>query len=150
MNRRFLTMAALVLLVGAFVAAEADAAGSGKGEKRTEMPADYMRPNHFDRDPSMSFLSGTLRRDGLSGWRAGDMTVQLAPNAVVLGPDGEESVLQEGREALIMGPRFGGTILAWSVRMLSPDSGLSASTAGEVTKPSDVDPHVGELISAPY
>lgn len=108
-----------------------------------------MQAHHFDRDPSMSFHSGTLRRDGLAGWRVGEVALQLTADATVMGPDGQESFLQEGREAVVMGPRFGSTMLAWSVRMLGsqPLAAVSASNAGR--KPSDSDSDVGELVNAP-
>ncbi len=153
MKRSILTTAALVLLAGALVMTDAVAAGRGKREKqgprRTEMPEEYMQAHHFDRDPSMSFHSGTLRRDGLAGWRVGEVALQLTADATVMGPDGQESFLQEGREAVVMGPRFGSTMLAWSVRMLGsqPLAAVSASNAGR--KPSDSDSDVGELVNAP-
>lgn len=153
MNRRIVTTATLVLLCGALVMTDAEAAGRGKRDKqrpqRTEMPAEYMQPHHFDRDPSMSFHSGTLRRDGLAGWRVGEVTLQLTANATVLGPDGEDSFLQEGREAVVMGPRFGSTMLAWSVRMLSSEPALAASADIRSKKASDSDADVGELVNAP-
>lgn len=153
MNRRFVTTAALCLLAGALVASDAEAGKRRDPKKlskdRTEMPALYTEPHHFDRDPTMSFHRGVLRRDGLAGWRVGDLHLQMRPDGLVLDPDGQQSFLQEGRDAVVMGPRVGDTMVGWNVRLLGSESMSSASTTDVVKKPSDVTPDVGEIVSGP-
>ncbi len=153
MNRRLVTTAVLCLAVGALVAGDAEAGKRRDSKKlskdRTEMPALYTQPHHFDRDPPMSFHRGVLRRDGLAGWRLGELQLQMRPDALVLGADGQMSSLREGSEAVVMGPRVGNTMVGWNARLLPPESSVSFSTTDVVKKPSDTTPEVGELVDAP-
>lgn len=158
MKTKTVIIAALCVAAGALVASDADASESRRvrsrdkeqpGEKRTEMPAQYTDARHFDRDPSMSFHRGTLRRDGLSGWMVGDLELQLREDATVLGPDGQRALLQEGRDVIVMGPRFGDTMVGWNVRMLEPEMPGMQSGHEVVKKPSDTTSEVGELVQAP-
>jgi hypothetical protein len=153
MNRRLVTTAALCLAVGALVVGDADAGNRRDTKKlskdRTEMPALYTQPHRFDRDPAMSFHRGILRRDGLAGWRIGDLQLQMRPDALVLDADGEMSYLREGSEAVVMGPRVGKTMVGWNARLLAPESSVSFSTANVGKKPSDTTPEVGELVGGP-
>lgn len=153
MKRRLVTTVALCLVAGTLVAGDAEAGRSRSTKKlskeRTEMPALYTEPHHFDRDPTMSFHRGVLRRDGLAGWRVGELQLQMRPDALVLGPDGEASFLQEGRDVVVMGPRFGGTMVGWNVRLLASESLSSVSGSDVVKKPSDTTPDVGEIVSGP-
>lgn len=153
MIRRLMTTTALCLAVGALVAGDAEAGPRRDSKKlskdRTEMPALYTKPHRFDRDPTMSFHRGVLRRDGLAGWRVGDLHLQMRPDALVLGTDGEMSFLREGSEAVVMGPRVGNTMVGWNVRLLAPESSVSLSTSNVVKKPSDTTPEVGEIVGGP-
>lgn len=153
MKRNLVTMTALCALAGLAITPDAEA-GRDQGTKklsrnRTEMPAQYNGPHHFDRDPTMSFARGVLRRDGLAGWKVGDFNLQMGPTANVLDAEGQPSFLQEGREVLVMGPRFGDTYMGWSVRLLEPESPGLGATSDVVKKPSDTTPEVGELVRAP-
>lgn len=153
MNRRFLTMTALCALGAVVLVTDAQAGRKQDNRKtrpeRTEMPALYTQPRHFDRDPTMSFHRGVLRREGIVGWRIGDYVLQMGPNADVLGPDGEAAMLTEGRDALVMGPRHGNTFIGWSVRLLDPERPGTSTTMAVVKKPSDTTPEVGEIVDAP-
>lgn len=158
MKTRTAIIAALCVAAGALVTSDADASKPRRdrnkdkgetGEKRTEMPAMYTEAQRLDRDPSMSFHRGTLRRDGLSGWMVGDLELQLRKDAAVLGPDGQKASLQEGRDVIVMGPRFGNTMVGWNVRMLGPESPGMQSGREVVKEPSDTTPDVGELVQAP-
>jgi hypothetical protein len=153
MKRNLVTATTLIALAGLVLASDAEA-GRRKdnrklSEKRTEMPALYTDPHHFDRDPTMSFVRGVLRRDGLAGWKVGDFNLQMGPQANVLGPDGQSTMLQEGRDVLVMGPRFGDTYIGWSVRLLEPERPGLGATQGVVKKPSDATADVGEIVQAP-
>lgn len=153
MNRNLVTATTLIALTGLVLASDAEAGrrkDKGKlSEKRTEMPALYTDPHHFDRDPTMSFARGVLRRDGLAGWKVGDYNLQMGPQANVLGPDGQATMLQEGRDALVMGPRLGDTYIGWSVRLLDPERPGTSTADGVTRKPSDTTTDVGELVQAP-
>ncbi|MBK8167906.1 MAG: hypothetical protein IPK64_18325 [bacterium] len=158
MKTKTAIIAALCVATGALMASDADAGKARRdrnkdngqtGEKRTEMPAMYTKAQRLDRDPSMSFHRGTLRRDGQTGWMVGDLELQLRQDATVLGPDGQEAALQEGRVAIVMGPRFGETMVGWNVRMLEPEMPSSQSRSDVVKEPSDTSPEVGELVQAP-
>lgn len=158
MKTRTAIIAALCVAAGALVASDADASkqrrernqDKGKSDqKRTEMPEMYTQAQRLDRDPSMSFHRGTLRRDGLSGWMVGDLELQLRKDAAVLGPDGQKAALQDGRDVIVMGPRFGNTMVGWNVRMLEPEMPGLQSGRDVVKEPSDTTPEVGELVQAP-
>lgn len=153
MNRRLVTTTVLCVVAGALVVSDAEAGKRRDTKKlskeRTEMPALYTEPHHFDRDPTMSFHRGVLRRDGLAGWRVGDLHLQMRPDGLVLDPDGEQSFLQEGRDVVVMGPRVGDTMVGWNVRLLASESMASVSSTDVVKKPSDVTPDVGEIVSGP-
>lgn len=153
MNRNMTCMLAVGLLAGAVLAPDAEAAwrlGQKKGSssKRVEMPEGFREAKRFDPVP-MQFQTGTLRREGMGDWWMGDYRLQLSRETVVIGPDGEGGLLQEGREVAVMGSVHGNTINGWSVRLLGDDLPLLREGEDVVKKPSDSDPDVGEIVSGP-
>lgn len=116
---------------------------------RTEMPADYLQPHKFDRLPAMQFTTGRLVRDGLSGWRVGDYELQTSPQTVVTDPSGSEAMLEEGRQAIVMGVVYGRTLAAWNVRMTQGDMPATSLNSELVKEPSDGSPDVGRIVDGP-
>jgi hypothetical protein len=153
MNRNLATMTALGLLAAAALVTDAEAGRrreiNRQPPERTEMPAEYTEPHRFDRDPDMQFQRGVLSRDGLAGWRVGDYQLQVGPNTVVLDPEGQPTMLQEGSEVLVMGARLGNTFVGWNVRLLGHEMPSAGASADVVKKPSDASPDVGEIVRAP-
>ncbi len=153
MNRTTALVLSIGLLAGAVLAPAAEAGWRLKEKsanpKRVEMPEEFRQPHRFDGQPTMQFQTGTLRREGLSDWWFGDYRLQLSAESVVIGPDGENSILQEGRTVAVMGSVSGNTMSGWSVRMLGNEMPLTLTRTETITKPSDSDPDVSEIVSAP-
>lgn len=154
MNRNFVLMPALCLALTVALAPAAEAGRKADtkklSSKRTEMPAEMSKAHRFDRLPEMQFHTGVLSRDGVSGWRVGDYRLQLSSESIITGADGQTGLLQEGSRVLVMGPSFGDTFVGWNVQLLGPEMPANGKSAGVVKQPSDSDPDVGELVSAPY
>jgi hypothetical protein len=153
MKRTTAITLALCVLSGMAVTPAADARTRPQSKtlssERTVMPPEYLQPHKFDRLPKMQFFSGRLQRDNFGGWRLGDYELQTSGTTVVTDPSGADALLEEGREAVVMGVAFGQVLAGWNVRMTNPDMS-SGSSGTEVDKrPSDVDPDVGEIIGGP-
>jgi hypothetical protein len=152
--KRTITMTlALGLLLATLGTSDALARSHARKDKqkptRTEMPADYLQPHKFDRLPAMQFYSGRLVRDGMSGWRVGNYTLQTSPQTVVTDAAGDGAMLEEGREAIVMGVAYGPTLSAWTVRMSRGDMPSTSLNSDLVKEPSDGDPEVGRIVSGP-
>ena len=131
---------ALALAVGAGDPAQAGLFGRGK-QKNREREAKTWRYDHL---PTMNFVRGTLSRDGLRDWQVGGVQVQLTEKCRVVDGDGEEAQMSDGAEVMIMGPRVGGTVVAWQIRVLDA-SYLHASDDSEKNIAwREVDPTLGE------
>ncbi len=154
MNRTTAFVLTLGLLAGAALAPRAEAGWRLKDKpanpKRIEMPEEFRRPHRFENQPTMQFQTGTLRREGMDDWWFGDYRLQLSAESVVIGPDGENSLLQEGRQVAVMGAVNGNTMSGWSVRLLGDEMPLTLTRTEVIIKPSDSDPDVGEIINAPH
>jgi hypothetical protein len=99
----------------------------------------------FDRKPTMSFARGTLSRDTYGkGWEMDGIAVQLSKRCKVVDSEGEAAELREGREAVIMGPRYGNTVVAWQIRIL--DHGFSQPLGGTdlAVRTCEADPTLAE------
>ena len=144
---------ALCVLSGVAVTPAADARtrpqSKSLSSERTVMPPEYLQPHKFDRLPKMQFFSGRLQRDNFGGWRLGDYELQTSGTTVVTDPSGAGAMLEEGREAVVMGVAFGQVLSGWNVRMTQPETSAGSLSTEVVKRPSDVDPDVGELLDGP-
>ena len=141
---------ALVLTIGVVATPQADAGWFKKDKpERTEKPEWMKKPRRFD-GPVMSFHSGVLQQDGWTGWKLGETKIQFTKDCFITTDGAEEGYLDAGREAIVMGPKIGDTILAWSVRVLQPDFSMGPNRSSEVQlQPSEADSDCGEIIRAP-
>jgi hypothetical protein len=112
------TIALLIVVLGFSFATvmDADAGWFGKDKKEE---AKYVP--RYDRYPTMGFQKGVLMRDARTGWRLGELNIQFMEDCQVSTDGAEEGYLQEGRTAVITGPRWGNTVVAWRVRVLAMD-----------------------------
>ncbi len=139
----------LFIAAGTLAAPGADAGFFEKKKpERTEKPDWMTRPQRYENLPAMHFSSGILQQEGHTGWKLGDISIQLAKDCIINGDD--SASLSAGSEAVVMGPRVGDTIVAWSIRMLKPsfDVGLTESY-GVQLRPSTSNSNLGEMINAP-
>ncbi len=151
MKRFTFLMLAAVFVIGATAAPQAGAGWFQKKEKprRTEKPDWMKRPRRYEGTP-MAFHSGILQQDGRTGWKLGDTPIQFAPDCLIMTDGSDEGYLDSGRQAIIMGPMIGETIMAWNVRVVQPEFMQKApDLKGIRLKPSSVNPKVGEMTRAP-
>ena len=142
MMKRTLTILALVALVALVVAPGVEAGLLDKLNKKND--DQKKKPQRYDLYPSMGFYTGTLGRDIGTGWTLGHYRLILAKDCSISSEVHDKPVLDEGRPALVMGPRIGDTIVAWRVRIQADEYGrLNENPEVEFT-PSEVDPTVGE------
>jgi hypothetical protein len=119
MKKMTILTLALTLLVTVSVTDGANASWFKKDKKvEAESPA-----HRFELFPSMSFFSGTIRQDTYSGWRLDDMSLQLMGSSSVSMDGSDEAYLQEGQSVVVMGVKYGSTVVAYRVRVLKPDYG---------------------------
>ncbi len=150
MKRITVLALALVVALGVMNAPDAGAGWLNKKKpKRTEKPEWMAMPKHFD-GPKMAFHSGILQQDSFSGWKLGEMKIQFAKNCEITTDGVDRGYLDAGRKAVVMGPRIGDTILAWSVKVAQPDFMAGGRSTEEVElETSEADPNCGEIIRAP-
>jgi len=124
------TMIFLVVVMGLSLTAvvDADAGWFGKDKKEKEAK-DVPR---YDKFPTMGFHKGVLGRDTGVGWRLDDFDVQFMEDCEISTEGAEEGYLQEGRIAIISGPRWGNTIVAWRVRVMSRDETYNTYDSNDV------------------
>ena len=98
----------------------------------------------YDRLPTMSFHKGQLRNESMGVWKVGELTLQLAPDCRIVD-GGRPGSLATGRTAIVMGPRIGGTIVAWRVDVQPHAHAVARPTRGADTQIewSQSDPTVG-------
>lgn len=153
MKRTALITFLLAFAIGAVVAPDASAGmfNKNKGKaKRTEKPEWMKQPRRFDNQPTMAFQTGVLQQDGWTGWTLGDLSLQFTKDCVVMEDGAESGNLTAGRTAVVMGPKFGDTILAWNIRVLKPSFAYpSGPGEGVQIEYSDTNPNCGEIISSP-
>ncbi len=138
------TMIILALFAAAaLLTAPAEAGLFKKSRQKTKAQETELAESwRYDRLPAMSFHKGVLQNVGKDLWMLGGVTVQLAPGCRI---DGGASALQTGRTAVVMGPRAGNTIIAWSIDFQKPRASVQTPrTPGTEIVWSDADPTVGE------
>ena len=150
MKRITIFTLALAFMLGVVATPEANAAWFKKKQsKRTDKPEWMKKPQRYD-GPTMTFHSGMLQQDGWTGWKLGETKIQFAKECLITTDGVEGGALDAGREAIIMGPKFGNTILAWSVRVLKPSFMIGRTPNSEVQlEYSKTNPNCGEVIKAP-
>jgi hypothetical protein len=151
MKRITVLLLALVMALGVVATPEAGAGLFKKDKKpeRTEKPDWMKKPQRFE-GPRMSFHSGVLQQDGLNGWKLGETTIQLAEDCLITTDGAEEGYLDAGRDAIVMGPQFGDTIVAWSIRVTQPAYMTGRNQSADVRLiVSDTNPDCGEVIGGP-
>ena len=151
MKRITVLLLALVMALGVVAAPEAGAGWFKKDKKpeRTEKPDWMKKPQRYE-GPRMSFHSGVLQQDGPSGWKLGETSIQLTKDCLITVDGAEEGYLDAGRDAIVMGPKFGDTILAWSIRVTQPDYTSGRNQNGDVRLiVSETNPNCGEIVEAP-
>ncbi len=150
MKRITVITLAMVFALGVVAAPSADAGWFNKKKSdRTEKPDWMKKPQRYD-GPTMSFHSGVLQQDGWTGWKLGETKIQFAKECLITSGGVAGGTLDAGRKAVVMGPRFGDTILAWSVRVEKPDFMMGRTPSSEVQlQYSETNSNCGEVISAP-
>jgi len=139
MKKMTIITLALALLVTTSMPNEAGAGWFDKKDKKVEK---YNAAHRFDLFPSMAFFSGTIQRDSYAGWQLDDLGLQMAGNATVTMEGSEDAFLQEGRSAIVMGVKYGTTLVAYRVRIMKSFEDYSNLSHGERVEPGD-DPDVG-------
>jgi len=156
MKRAATALMVLGLVCVTVLATDVDAGWLGKSknkrlsDKRTEKPEWMKSPVRYDVLPAAEFNMGRLNRSSFSGWELGKFNLVLAKDCVISRNGVETGMLEEGRSAIVMGPRAGNTVVAWSVRILEPDYSNRSVRTDVKVEPSAVDPDVGVIISSPY
>ncbi|HPF70188.1 MAG TPA: hypothetical protein PLQ13_05905 [Candidatus Krumholzibacteria bacterium] len=135
------TMILLALLAALMVAASADA-GMFRKPKKQEPKAELEKSWRYDRLPTMAFTSGELAMDGYGNWKVGNVRVVLSPACTISGA-GEHPQLAVGQSVTVMGPRTGGTMVAWQVQVQRTPRERSPRTQDTDIRWSDSDPAVG-------
>lgn len=131
----------LVLALSTMVAQEAGAGwlDKFKGKKKK----DEVSAHRYDLFATMSYHKGVLGQGAGQTWQLDDAEIQVQPDCVVSSElDGAES-LSAGQEVIIIGTRFGDTIIAHQVRMVKPDYMNNGFSKTSKVTPSEVDPTVG-------
>lgn len=113
------TIVLLVVVLGLSFAATMDADAGWFGKDKKEKETKYVP--RYDAYPTMGFHKGTLGRGVGTEWRLDGMDLQFMGDCEISTDGVEEGYLQEGRTAVITGPRWGNTIVAWRVRVLAMD-----------------------------
>lgn len=156
MKRTTAVLLALCLLLTTAATRDVEAAWGKKSknkkmsDKRTEKPEAMKQSQRFEWLPTMSYQGGRLQSDGFDSWKMGDLSVRLAKDCVIDDGGVEVAELTEGRQAVIMGPRVGDTVIAWRVRVLAPDYQSATSTQpGVKLLVSEANSAVGEIVEAP-
>ncbi len=151
MKRITISMLVLVFAAGLVAAPAADAGWFKKDKaKRTEKPDWMKKPQRYDQMPTMSFHAGTLQQDGWTGWKLGEVKLSFAKDCVITADGSDEGFLDAGRQAFVMGPRVGDTIVAWSVRVGQPPVPIQNTYDAAITvEKSTANPSCGQIVRAP-
>ena len=145
MNSKMRILIPVLVLVLVAVAGDPAQAGLfGKKKAKYQRQEKEFKAWRYDRQPTMSFASGTMSRSSFTGWEMDNVQVILKKDCVVIDADGEPTSLTEGKQVVVMGPRAGDTIIAWQIRVLKPSFRVSAAPSMQKNvERSDVDPTVG-------
>ncbi len=151
MKRIMVTILASVITLGLVTATEAGAGWFKKSEApRTEKPDWMKKPRRYENLPAMSFHSGVLQQEGWDGWKLGEVKLQLAQDCLITTAGAADGFLRAGRQATVMGPKVGDTIVAWSVRVTQESVPAPAVyDANLVLRKSEANPNCGEIVQAP-
>jgi hypothetical protein len=143
-----LAMIGTALVLVTMVATEADAKKMKKPPKgsRTEKTEEMKIPRRFDNYPPMHFLGGILTRDGMSGWKVGEIPLYLHKDCVITMDGADEGWLEEGRNAVVMGAKIGNAISAWSVHLSLPEFSNAEYSSKKELKEAGNNPNVGKII----
>jgi hypothetical protein len=137
----------LVLIVtvalGTLVVPEAEAGWLDKWMKK-DKKEESSKAHRYDLYPTMSFHKGLLGRGTGQSWELDNTNLLVRSDCEVITELGGDAQLTEGREALVMGTRFGDTIIAYQVRIMKPDYMSEGALKESEFTPSDSDPTVGE------
>lgn len=144
-----LAMVCLGFALIAMVASEAEAGKIKKPPKgsRTESTDEMIAPHRFDDFPTMDFVGGTLTNDPHTGWKIGNTSIFVKSGCVIV-MDGieEQGWLEAGREAIVMGARFGDSISAWSIHISQPTYKSMGMSASKELKESGPNSNVGKIL----
>lgn len=139
MKRIIILLALLAVTAAVTVPAQAGLFKRGKTKKE---PVRKEQSWRYDRLPTMAFTKGELKQDGFGAWKVGEVRLQFAPNCEFTGADGPRS-LGTGQTVVVMGPRVGGTMVAWQVDVQKP-AHIQPTRSDDVNiRWSDADPTVG-------
>ena len=97
----------------------------------------------YDLLPTMTFYKGVLGYGVGHSWQLDDLELHFVRDCVVTSEMNEGDGLQAGREALVMGSRFGNVIIAHRVRMVKPDYMNEGMSNSATVTPCEVDKTVG-------
>lgn len=128
MKRATIVLLAVVLGLSFATAMDADAGWFGKDNKEEETK--YVP--RYDKYPTMGFHSGILKQGMGANWRLDELDLQFMTECEISTDGAEEGFLQEGREAIITGPRWGNTIVAWRVQVKAMDQTYNSYDSNEV------------------
>ena len=150
MKRITVTILTLVIALGLVTASEAGTGWFKKSKApRTEKPDWMKKARRYENLPAMSFHSGVLRQDGWTGWKLGELKLQLAQDCLITTEGADNGSLRAGRQATVMGPRVGDMIVAWSVRINQASVPAPAMhDANLVLRKSETNPNCGEKVGA--
>lgn len=151
MKRITIILLVLAFAAGAVAAPEAEAGLFKKDKsKRTDKPEWMKKPQRYEDMPAMSFHSGVLQQDGWTGWKLGELKLEFAKDCEITAAGSEEGFLDAGRQAFVMGPRVGDTIVAWNVRVSAAVLETAPTVHANVEAiESETNPNCGEIVRAP-
>ncbi len=138
MKRTSIVLMVVALAVSFAVVVDAEAGLFGKKNKDKEEK--YLP--RYDKSPSLEFHQGILHRNTRTGWRLGDLDIQFLSDCKILADGVEDAELREGRPAIVTGPRWGNTIVAWRVRVMKWDQNYDNTDPNMNLQESDVTPLV--------
>ena len=107
--KRIITTALVLVLAFGLATAEAGERDkktrkAPKKGKRTEMP-DTWTTARYDEFPTMSYMAGTLTREGWHGWSLDGVNLVLKEDTTIMNSE-DEGMLREGRKVVVMGSRM--------------------------------------------
>jgi hypothetical protein len=104
------------------------------------------KPPLSHQSPLLHFLRGTLSIDHAGSWRVGDVILTFAPSCRFTeeGRYPRDTTLEEGREVLLVGRRFGSTMLVYNGIVISSMPSLTSHDHLVNFQVSGSDPTVGQ------
>lgn len=130
----------LIIFLSTLVVQDAGAGFLNRGSKKNQESKAVPR---YDLFPKVSFHKGVLNQ-GMGGvWQLDDVGLQVRTDCVITSDFGGDPSLVDGREALVMGSKLNGTIVAFRVRIMKPDNMYEGVMNSSEVVPSEMDPTVG-------